>query len=103
MLVVIEGDCRLKLEADGQKVVSHILEWYRGAKLEISERKTEAIVLKSDWIEGPNRKTGRSASGPKTKSDGAKKATLERRPPIIRIRNHSIRFRKEVRYLCLEN
>ena len=48
LLVVIEGDSRLKLEVEGQRVVNNILELCRGARLEISESKTETIVLKSD-------------------------------------------------------
>ena len=100
LLVVIEGDSRLKIEIEGQRLVNHILEWCRGAKLEISERKTEAIVLKSDWIErAPIGRRGGARPDRKRKAVRPKKAALERRPPTIRIGNYSIKFKNEVRYL----
>ena len=80
--------------------MNHILEWCRGAILEISERKTEPIVLKSDWFERvPIGRRGGARLDRKRKAVRPKKAALERRPPTIRIGNHSIKFRKEVRYL----
>ena len=73
LLVVVEGDSRLKLEVEGQRVVNHILEWCKGAKLEILERKTEAIVLKSDWTErAPIGRRG--GARPKTQSDTIKQS-----------------------------
>ena len=68
LLVVIEGESKIKLEVEGQRVVNHILEWCRGARLEISESKTLRSIRAQKRLdrEGPNRKTGRSAPGPKT-------------------------------------
>jgi len=50
LVVVVSGNSRRELETEGQRVVNVITEWCRFAKLQISERKTEAIILKSDAI-----------------------------------------------------
>ena len=57
-------------------------------------------MLKYDWIErAPIGILGGAHSDRKRKATRSKKATLERRPPMIRIEKHSIGFRKGVRYL----
>ena len=50
LLVLVEGDSRNELEKKGQGIADQISSWCSSAKLQISARKTEAIVLKSGWI-----------------------------------------------------
>ena len=50
LLVLVEGDSRSELEKKGQGIADQISSWCSSAKLQISARKTEAIVLKSGWI-----------------------------------------------------
>lgn len=45
LLVLIEGNTRREIEIKGQQVVDQIVDWCRFAKLQISERKTEAILI----------------------------------------------------------
>jgi hypothetical protein len=50
LMINIEGNSRREIEAEGQLVIDHILEWSWLAKLQISDRKTEAILLRSKEI-----------------------------------------------------
>lgn len=50
LVVLVNGDSRKELEDKGQQVVSIITNWCKLAKLQISERKTEAILLKNEEI-----------------------------------------------------
>lgn len=50
LVVVINGNSRKEIETESQRVINTIINWCRFAKLNISERKTEAIVLRSNAI-----------------------------------------------------
>ena len=50
LLVHVEGDSRSELEKKGQEIADQTSSWCSSTKLQISARKTEAIVLKSGWI-----------------------------------------------------
>ncbi|XP_070170432.1 fatty acid synthase-like [Polyergus mexicanus] len=50
LVVIVNGNSRKDIEVEGQRAVSLITDWCKFAKLQVSERKTEAIVLKSNAI-----------------------------------------------------
>lgn len=98
LLVSVQGNSRTQLENRAQAIVDRIVEWCRNAKLELSERKTEAILLKSNWIR--RAPVGRRGGD---RPDRARRANvrpnLANRYPIIRIGNTRINFKNSVRYL----
>lgn len=94
LLVLLTGDSRRELEEKGQIIVDAILDWCTSAKLQLSERKTEAIVLKS---KGKARRG--EGNRPDRRARPARMPDLARRPPRIRIGNSVIAFKKNVRYL----
>jgi len=99
LVVVVIGNSRRELETEGQHLVDIIMDWCRFAKLQISERKTEAIVLKSDVI-ARNPIGRRGGARPDRKRKNVKKTVdFKNRPPIIKIGNTSIKFKRTVRYL----
>lgn len=99
LIVIVNGNSRRELEAKGQEIVDKIVGWCSSAKLQISEKKTEAIVLKSEAIE--RKAIGRRGGDrPDRKRKNNKKVVdLTNRPPTIRIGNASIKFKDSVRYL----
>lgn len=99
LVVVISGNSRYELERKGQEVVDRIVSWCESAKLEISRKKTEAIILKNGTIErNPIGRRGGDRPDRKRKIN-KKKADLTSRPPTLKIGNDSIRFKSTVRYL----
>jgi len=99
LVVVVTGNSRRELETQGQCVVDIIMDWCRFAKLQISERKTEAIVLKSDVIaRNPIGRRGGARPDRKRKTN-TRTVDFGSRPPIIRIGNSKIGFKETVRYL----
>lgn len=100
LVVVVNGNSRREIEAEGQRVVNRITEWCRFAKLQISERKTEAIILKSDAIvKNPIGRRGGARPDRKRKNNKNKTVNFENRPPIIKIGKTNIRVKQTVRYL----
>lgn len=97
LVVVIRGDSRAELEREGNRIVPIIENWCREAKLELSSRKTEAILLRSDWVRG--KPIGRRGGDrPDRKRKAARKPKLEK-PPTIRIGGNKIAFKNSVKYL----
>lgn len=100
LIVVVSAEDRRTLEIESQRVVDQIVQWCKTAKLEISAKKTEAIVLRSSLIKrAPIGRRGGARPDRKRKAVRAKKADLASRPPTIRIGETSIKFKKTVRYL----
>lgn len=50
LIILVNGNSRRNIETEGHQIVDRIVNWCRLAKLQISERKTEAILLKSKEI-----------------------------------------------------
>lgn len=99
LLVLIEGDSRAQLERKGQQAVDLIVDWCRSAKLEISERKTEAIFLRNAEIQrAPIGRRGGTRPDRKRKTR-TRVASLVSKPPAIKVGNSNIRFKEVVRYL----
>jgi len=100
LIVVINGNSRKEIEQGGQRIVDEILDWCRLAKLEISKNKTEGIALKSESIKrAPIGRRGGDRPDRKRKQARGKKVDFASRPPVIKIGEKSISFRKTVRYL----
>ena len=98
LIVVISGNSRRELEVKGQEIVDFIAGWCKSAKLELSKSKTEAIILRSTWArKAPIGRRGGSRPDRKRRQD--KKATLDSRPPVIKLDGASIKFKSSVRYL----
>lgn len=99
LVVLISGNSRREIEIEGQNVVSLITQWCESAKLKISEKKTEAILLKSEEM----RKIPigrRGGSRPDRKRKNNKRITdLSNKPLNIKLGGQKIRFRDSVRYL----
>lgn len=47
LVVIVNGNSRKDIEVGDQRAVDLITDWCKLAKLQVSERKTEAIVLQS--------------------------------------------------------
>ncbi|XP_011706154.1 PREDICTED: uncharacterized protein LOC105461350 [Wasmannia auropunctata] len=95
LLVLVTGSFRREIEVKGQRVVNEISEWCRMAKLQISEQKTEAILLRSKEI-----RRAQTTARPGRVRQGRKKLVgFESRPPIIRLGSSKIKFKDSVRYL----
>lgn len=100
LVVVIEGNSRRELETEGQRVTNEIEKWCREAKLEISVKKTEGIILKSVAIKRePIGRRGGARPDRKRKNTRAKMPDVTNRPPTIRLGETKIAFKKSVRYL----
>lgn len=99
LLVLVEGDSRREIELAGQRNVDTIINWCAGAKLQISEQKTEAILLRSSEIHrAPIGRRGGDRPDRKRKTN-KRKVDFESRPPVIKIGTTSIKFKNSVRYL----
>jgi len=99
LVVVVNGNSRREFETEGQRAVKVITEWCRFAKLQISERKTEAIILQSDAI-ARNPIDRRGGARPDRKRKTIKRTVdFGNRPPIIKIGNSRIGLKQTVRYL----
>lgn len=97
LIVLVEGDSREELERQGQRVVDRIMEWCRFAKLEISARKSEAILLKCNWVRrAPVGRRG--GDRPDRRRRAERKPTLAREP-IIKLGAEKLVFENSVRYL----
>ena len=99
LVVVVNGDSRAEIETEGQRVVDAIVSWCQMAKLQLSERKTEAILLKSDVI--TRKPIGRRGGA---RPDRKRKTTRKiidfgNKPPTIRVNKTKIGFKSMVRYL----
>lgn len=100
LIVVVNGDSRREIESKGQHAVSIIENWCRGAKLQVSSHKTEAIVLRSELIKrAPVGRRGGARPDRKRKALRAKKSDIAKRLPTIRVGNANIKYKKAVRYL----
>lgn len=87
-------------------MLESIISWYSSAKLIISERKMETIVLKSDAIKKEpgrrNKNIGRrNSSCPDRKRKTVKKANLVSKVRTIRIGNSGVKFKDSFRYLAV--
>lgn len=95
LLVLVCGESREELEIESQRIVDAIVSWSRDARLELSARKTEAILLKTVWV--------RPALVGRRRPDRQRRAMgrpdLARRYPTIRLGNAIIPFKDSVRYL----
>lgn len=99
LIVVISGNSRNELEKKGQEAVDRIVSWCESAKLDISKKKTEAIVLKNGTIDrNPIGRRGGDRPDRKRKNN-KKKADLTSRPPTLKIGEDAIKFKETVRYL----
>lgn len=98
LLVLVEGNSRREIEQRAQRVVDRIVEWCSSAKLQLSERKTEAILLQSNWIrrEPVGRRGG---DRPDRVRRAGRRPNMANRYPVIRIGNTRIAFKDSVRYL----
>lgn len=98
LLVLVKGESRREIEIEGQRVVDRIVQWSRKARLELSARKTEAILLKTVWVRRPP--VGRrGGERPDRQRRRETKPDLARRYPTIRIGETTIPFKDSVRYL----
>lgn len=98
LLVLVKGGSRREIEERGQRVVNVIVQWCDSANLQLSERKTEAIVLKSVWNR-PAPIGRRGGERPDRQRRQIRRPNLAYRYPAIRIGNTAIRFKESVRYL----
>lgn len=99
LVVVLEGNSRREIEIRGQAVATQIVEWCRFAKLKVSEKKTEAILLRtSETQRAPIGRRGGNRPDRKRKTN-KRVVDFANRPPIIKIENTKIRFKNSVRYL----
>ncbi|CAK9834251.1 Retrovirus-related Pol polyprotein from type-1 retrotransposable element R1 (Fragment), partial [Anthophora retusa] len=100
LIVVVSADNRRQLEVEGQNVSDIISSWCKEAKLEISARKSEAIILRSGWIKRePIGRRGGARPDRKRKALRSSKTDLSKRPPTIRIGSTNFKFSSAVRYL----
>ena len=100
LIVIVSGNTRKELEIASQKVVDKIVGWCRSAKLELSEKKTEAILLKNEeLIRNPIGRRGGDRPDRKRKTNNKRKTNFESRPPIIKIGDARIKFKDSIRYL----
>lgn len=99
LVVVISGNSRKAIETEGQRAVDLITEWSKFAKLQISERKTEAILLKNDAI--PQKPIGRRGGDRPDRKRKRKTKTVnfDNRPPRIKLNDANIKFKRTVKYL----
>ena len=85
LIVIVSGNSRKELETAGQKIVDKIVGWCKSAKLELSEKKTEGILLKSEEIiRNPVGRRGGDRPDRKRKTS-KRKTNFEGRPPVIKI------------------
>lgn len=98
LLVLIEGNSRAALERSGQAIVDRIVGWCQDAKLKLSESKTEAILLRTNWRR-PAPIGRRGGDRPDRVRRAAVRPKLAIRYPVIRIGNTRINFKDSVRYL----
>lgn len=100
LTVIVNGESRKELEMKGQLITNRREEWYRVAKLQISTRKTEAILLRGDLIRKAaiGRREGAHPDR-KRKAVRAKKSNLVSRPPTIRLGYTNVEFKITVKYL----
>ncbi|XP_070170902.1 fatty acid synthase-like [Polyergus mexicanus] len=99
LVVIVNDNSRKDIEVEGQRAVSLITDWCKFAMLQVSERKTEAIVLKSNAIvRNPIGRRGEDRPDRKRKNN-RRIVDFVNRPPTIKINNAKIRFRETVRYL----
>jgi len=97
---VINENSRKEIEQRGQEIVDEIWAWCKLAKLEISKSKTEKIALKTEKIRKiPLGKKGRDHPDRKRKHVRERKVDNANRPPVIKIGDKSILFKKSVKYL----
>lgn len=98
LLIVIRGNSRKELEINGQRAVEIVVDWCSAAKLQLSSAKTEAIIMRNKF--SANKRTQSfSAKRRDRMAKTPKKNLLTSRPPVIRIGNSTVKFKKTVRYL----
>lgn len=99
LVAVVSGDTRREIEIEGQKIATLVNEWCKSAKLEISDRKTEAIVLRNEEVRrAPIGRRGGARPDRKRKTV-KKKTDFATRPPSIKLGKQNIKFKQSVRYL----
>lgn len=100
LVVVVSGNSRRDIEINGQRAVDLIAKWCESAKLQISDRKTEAIVLRAEErSRNPIGRRGGARPDRKRRTNVKRVMDFENRPPNIRINGSNIGFKKTVRYL----
>lgn len=98
LLVMIQGRSRRDIEDRAQRVVNRIVDWCTGAKLQLSERKTEAVLLQNNWVRRvPIGRRG--GDRPDRVRRAQRMPNMANRYPTIRIGNSRIAFKASVRYL----
>ena len=50
LVILVSGNSRREIEVKSQELVDQIVGWCKSVKLQISERKTEAILLRSEEL-----------------------------------------------------
>lgn len=100
LLVLVKGNSRAEIEQRGQHIVNAIDDWCRSAKLQLSERKTEAIVLKTNWVRrAPIGRRGGARPDRQRRRRRERAPDLANRYPAIRLGDTAIGFKNSVRYL----
>lgn len=102
LMVIIEGDSRREIERKGQEATDLICGWFKEQGLQVSQTKTEMIVLKDKVVTGRqvtkegNKRvlTTGSMAGSSTRTGKGGK-----RPPSIKIEGKGMRCPDEVKYL----
>ena len=98
LMVLIEANSRRELETKAQSVINEIIEWCKSAKLRISEKKTDAIMIRNKTIKrAPIGRRG--GTRPDRKRKTTRNNKIGSRLPILKIGASNIPYEKSIKYL----